>query len=93
MVHTGEPAYSMVRTGFDIAIKKLGVLGVTVKIIPPDVTLPDEFEVKDVINVESGETVASEQTEKPSEAGEENVKTDGAKKTRSKSSGNLSSNC
>ena len=48
MVHTGEPACSMVKTGFDIAIKKLGVLGVTVKIIPPDVTLPDEFEVKDV---------------------------------------------
>ncbi len=48
IVHTGDPAYSMVRKGFDIAIKKLGVLGVSVRIIPPDVTLPDEFEVKDV---------------------------------------------
>jgi len=48
MVHTGDPAYSMVRKGFDIAIKKLGVLGVSVRIIPPDVVLPDEFEVKDV---------------------------------------------
>ncbi len=48
MVHTGEPAYSAVRKGFDVAIKKLGVLGVTVRIIPPDAVLPDEFEVKDV---------------------------------------------
>ncbi len=57
MVHTGEPAYSMVRKGFDIAIKKLGVLGVSVRIIPPDVVLPDEFEVKDV-KVEAPETEA-----------------------------------
>lgn len=48
IVHTGDPAYSMVRKGFDIAIKKLGVLGVSVRIIPPDVVLPDEFEVKDL---------------------------------------------
>ncbi len=46
MVHTGDPAYELVRKGFDIAIKKLGVYGVWVKIIPPDVELPDEFKVK-----------------------------------------------
>ncbi len=60
MVHTGEPACSMVRTGFDIAIKKLGVLGVTVKIIQPDVTLPDEFEVKDVKLEETSEAETAE---------------------------------
>ncbi len=38
----------MVRKGFDIAIKKLGVYGVSVRIIPPDVELPDEFKVKEV---------------------------------------------
>ncbi len=48
MVHTGDPAYELVRKGFDIAIKKLGVYGVLVKIIPPDVELPDEFKVKEV---------------------------------------------
>jgi small subunit ribosomal protein S3 len=48
MVHTGEPANSAVNTGYDVAIKKLGVLGVKVRIIPPDSELPDEFEVKDV---------------------------------------------
>ncbi|WP_456368945.1 30S ribosomal protein S3 [Geoglobus sp.] len=48
IVHTGEPAESMVNEGFDIAIKKLGVYGVRVRIIPPDVELPDEIHVKDV---------------------------------------------
>jgi small subunit ribosomal protein S3 len=48
MVHTGDPAYELVRKGFDIAIKKLGVYGVSVRIIPPDVELPDEFKVKEV---------------------------------------------
>ncbi len=71
MVHTGEPACSMVKTGFDIAIKKLGVLGVTVKIIPPDVTLPDEFEVKDIRPGETGETGGSNEAEKSGETVEE----------------------
>ncbi len=71
MVHTGEPACSMVKTGFDIAIKKLGVLGVTVKIIPPDVTLPDEFEVKDVRPGETGETGEANEAEKSGETVEE----------------------
>ncbi|WP_457548761.1 30S ribosomal protein S3 [Archaeoglobus sp.] len=48
IVHTGDPAYELVDKGFDIAIKKLGVYGVSVKIIPPDVELPDEFKVKEV---------------------------------------------
>ncbi len=48
MVHTGEPACSIVNQGFDVAVKKLGVLGVTVRVIPPSVELPDEFSVVDV---------------------------------------------
>lgn len=47
IIHTGDAAYTAVRKGFDIAVKKLGVLGVTVRIIPPDETLPDEFEIKE----------------------------------------------
>ena len=71
MVHTGEPAYSMVRRGFDIAIKKLGVLGVTVRIIPPDVELPDEFRVKDVRATEAeGEAEAKTEAEAKAEANE-----------------------
>jgi len=49
MVHTGEPIYTAVRVGYDVAIKKLGVLGVKVRIIPPDAELPDEFEVKEPV--------------------------------------------
>ena len=48
IIHTGDPAVELVDKGFDIAIKKLGVYGVSVRIIPPDVELPDEFKVKDV---------------------------------------------
>ena len=47
IIHTGDPAFTMVRKGFDVAIKKLGVFGVYVRIIPPDVTLPDEFKIKE----------------------------------------------
>ncbi len=75
MIHTGDPAYELVRKGFDIAIKKLGVYGVSVRIIPPDVELPDEFRVKEVGKEElealkaqilgeaSAEQVEAEQTE------------------------------
>jgi len=31
-----------------VAIKKLGVIGVQVKIIPPGSVLPDHFEIKDL---------------------------------------------
>jgi len=74
IVHTGDPAESMVQKGFDIAIKKLGVLGVSVRIIPPDVTLPDEFEVKDVniehLRGESGEDEGDKGDEQGGEAQE-----------------------
>jgi len=70
MVHTGEPAYSMVRRGFDIAIKKLGVLGVTVRIIPPDVELPDEFKVKEARVEGEAEVEAESEAEAKTEAKE-----------------------
>lgn len=52
MVHTGEPIYTAVRVGYDVAIKKLGVLGVKVRIIPPNAELPDEFEVREPLKAE-----------------------------------------
>ncbi len=76
IVHTGDPAYSMVQKGFDIAVKKLGVLGVSVRIIPPDVTLPDEFIVKDV-NVERGD-VSEDEGDKGDEQGGEVEEAQGA---------------
>ena len=43
--HSGEPVNTIVEKGYAIAIKKLGVIGVQVRIIPPDAKLPDHFEM------------------------------------------------
>ncbi len=43
--HSGEPSVTIVDHGFALSIKKLGTIGVQVKIIPPDAHLPDTFEV------------------------------------------------
>lgn len=74
IVHSGEPAFSLVRKGFDIAIKKLGVYGVNVRIIPPDVNLPDEFEVREVdvnqLKVKADEDAGNKSVEQGREAKE-----------------------
>jgi|Deesub1362A_J573_1020465.scaffolds.fasta_scaffold12317_5 small subunit ribosomal protein S3 len=89
IIHTGEPIYTAVRVGYDVAIKKLGVLGVKVRIIPPDAELPDEFEVREPIkaeveDVESGaeEVKEGEEDEKAVEA-EETEKTGARDETES----------
>jgi small subunit ribosomal protein S3 len=46
--HSGEPSITIVEKGYALAIKKLGTIGVQVKIIPPDAKLPDHFEILDV---------------------------------------------
>jgi len=43
--HSGKPADEIVDKGYSIAIKKLGVIGCQVRIIPPDVTPPDQFKI------------------------------------------------
>jgi len=43
--HSGEPAISIVETGYAVAIKKLGTIGVQVKLIPPGARIPDQFEI------------------------------------------------
>ncbi len=43
--HSGEPSDTIVEKGYALAIKKLGTIGVQVKIIPPGARLPDHFEV------------------------------------------------
>jgi small subunit ribosomal protein S3 len=43
--HSGEPVNTIVEKGFAVAIKKLGVIGVQVRIIPPDSKLPDHFQM------------------------------------------------
>ncbi|MBW9221186.1 30S ribosomal protein S3 [Methanothermococcus sp. SCGC AD-155-M21] len=58
MKHCGEPSEALVKKSHKLAKLKLGVIGVTVKIMPPDVMLPDEIvisedvgEVKEVSEV------------------------------------------
>ncbi|PWR71021.1 30S ribosomal protein S3 [Methanospirillum lacunae] len=47
--HSGDPVNTIVEKGFAVAIKKLGVIGVQVRIIPPGAQLPDHFQVTAVI--------------------------------------------
>ncbi|ENN96416.1 30S ribosomal protein S3P [Methanocaldococcus villosus KIN24-T80] len=47
MKHCGEPAAELVDEGRAIAMTKPGVIGVTVKIMRPDVLLPDEIIIKE----------------------------------------------
>ena len=44
--HSGEPSESIVEKGYATAIKKLGIIGVEVKIVPPGAKLPDQFEIR-----------------------------------------------
>ncbi len=43
MLHAGNPAMELVDKGFAIAIKKLGIIGCRVRIVPPTITLPGRF--------------------------------------------------
>jgi small subunit ribosomal protein S3 len=43
MLHAGNPAMELVDKGFAVAIKKLGVIGCRVRIVPPTVKLPGRF--------------------------------------------------
>ncbi|ARS88535.1 30S ribosomal protein S3 [Natrarchaeobaculum aegyptiacum] len=45
--HNGEPAEEIVDEGQGVAVMKLGTIGVTVKIIPPNAELPDDFRIHD----------------------------------------------
>jgi len=80
MVHTGDPAFNLVNKGFDVAVKKLGVLGVAVRIIPSDVLLPDEFKVKDEKAEESEESEETKETVEEKVSEEETVKEAGGEK-------------
>jgi small subunit ribosomal protein S3 len=43
MLHAGNPAMELVDKGFAIAIKKLGIIGCRVRIVPPSIKLPGRF--------------------------------------------------
>lgn len=59
--HAGKPVDEIVDKGFATAVRKLGTLGCSVKIIPPDAILPDAFKLRDVVEepeVKAEEAVA-----------------------------------
>ena len=68
----GEPSARFVEKGFATVQLKPGVLGVCVKIMPSDVTLPDEVEIKEVVKEEpeADTLIDTLEAEKASESGE-----------------------
>jgi len=50
--HNGEPAQDVVDEGQGVAVMKLGTIGVTVKIIPPGATLPDDFAINEDVEID-----------------------------------------
>lgn len=67
----GEPSARFVEKGFATVQLKPGVLGVCVKIMPSDVTLPDEVEIKEALKEEpEADTLMDTlEAEKASESG------------------------
>ena len=70
--HAGEPVEQIVDEGYAVATKKLGVIGVKVRIVPPDVELPDDFNVIEKVIAEA--PVEEVTVEKPEEIAEEKPK-------------------
>lgn len=56
----GEPSIKYVKEGFATVQLKLGVLGIYVRIMPPEVTLPDNIEISEPEIVDVEEPVAQE---------------------------------
>jgi len=49
--HNGEPAEAIVDDAVGTAVMKLGTIGVQVRIIPPGADLPDDFQVREDVDV------------------------------------------
>jgi small subunit ribosomal protein S3 len=64
--HAGEPSETIVERGYAVAVKKLGTIGVQVRIIPPGAKLPDHFEI-----IEPEAEEPTEETYSPEAIGEE----------------------
>ncbi|HJJ96674.1 MAG TPA: 30S ribosomal protein S3 [Methanocorpusculum sp.] len=58
--HSGEPAESIVESGYATAVKKLGIIGVQVKIVPPGAVLPDHFEIRPDANPAPAQVVEAD---------------------------------
>jgi len=63
--HSGKPAVDLVDRGYSVAVKKLGVIGCQVRIIPPDVRLPDDFRMEQPAAPAPAEEKKTEKTPEP----------------------------
>lgn len=66
--HSGKPATEIVDKGYSIAVKKLGVIGCQVRIIPPDAILPDQFTMAPVQAPEAPQAKPAEAPAAPAQA-------------------------
>ncbi|MFB6311337.1 MAG: 30S ribosomal protein S3 [Salinirussus sp.] len=49
--HNGEPAEEIVDSAVGTAVMKLGTIGVQVRIIPPGADLPDDFQIREDVEI------------------------------------------
>ncbi len=80
ILHAGNPAMELVDKGFAVAIKKLGVIGCRVRIVPPTIKLPGRFKLVEVAAPEAAKEVKSAGIEELVKAPEE-VKTEAVAQT------------
>jgi small subunit ribosomal protein S3 len=82
--HSGNPVQEVVDEGFAVAVKKLGTLGCKVRIIQPDVVLPDSYRVKEAneLVTETVEKPAEKPAAKPTEKPAETPKKESAAKPK-----------
>jgi small subunit ribosomal protein S3 len=63
--HSGKAAEEIVDKGFAVAKKKLGIIGVKVRIVPPGVKLPDYFTLQSELDeIAAAKSADSEEAEK-----------------------------
>ena len=60
MKHCGEPSEVLVKKAHKLAKLKLGIIGVTVKIMPPEIVLPDEIVIRESMEIKEVSEVLEE---------------------------------
>ena len=56
--HCGKPVEELVDVGYARAKKKLGIIGVKVRIMPPDAVLPDRLDLSKLVAAAQGRSQA-----------------------------------
>ncbi|MGM5483888.1 MAG: 30S ribosomal protein S3 [Nanobdellota archaeon] len=59
----GDVSVENVKSAYDVAKLKIGVIGIQVRIMPPDLVLPDSIQISDKLNVEVQDVTDKEPVE------------------------------